>query len=479
MHRPRSIRARLLIGILVPLAAILFSTAWWSYEVAKHESEELFGARLATSARVLEAIVARQVERATLARPLVIELPDALAHATDDAGTALGHPYEAKIAFQIWRDDGTLLVRSASAGERPFGGHVPGFSTQTVDGQLYHVFVLRSGDTWIQVAENHEVRAELIDDLGLAVMTPLIVGAILLLVIVNLLVQYALRPLRQLAAHIEQRKPESLKPMALVDVPQEVAPVVSALNDLLTRVERAFERERRFTDAAAHELRTPIAALKLHAENLMNASTEGERRQSLARLDEGLTRTAKLASQMLTYSRTQNMSDAEAPRMIDLKHVVADAGASLEPLRRARSQEIRAAVSGAVGIVGEHTNVQRLVVNLLDNALRYAPDRSTIDVSVRSTRDHVVLTITNPGEAIPAELRERVFEPYYRVPGSGSEGSGLGLAIVKEIAAQHGATVEMTALAGKAGTAVTVSFPRATALGGHELAAADAARPGT
>ena len=134
--RARSIRARLLIGILLALVIILGSAAWWSYEVTKHESEELFSARLATSARVLEALLARSVEHATIASPLVIALPQELELGSNDSGSALGHPYETKIAFQVWREDGTLLARSTSASVRPFSPNVAGFSMQKVEGEL-------------------------------------------------------------------------------------------------------------------------------------------------------------------------------------------------------------------------------------------------------------------------------------------------------------------------------------------------------
>src|SRR5436305_13215848 len=123
MPHTRSIRARLLVAILLTLSLILGSSAWWSYEVARHESQELFGARLATSARVLDALVARQVQHATIASPLVITLPVELEHAPE-GDNRLGHPYETKIAFQVWDDEGKLLVRSMSAPERPFSRNV-------------------------------------------------------------------------------------------------------------------------------------------------------------------------------------------------------------------------------------------------------------------------------------------------------------------------------------------------------------------
>lgn len=464
--RPRSIRARLLVGILVALMLILGSAAWWSYSVTKHESEELFSARLATSARVLDAFVARQVERATIARPLVIDLPGELEHAADDAGTPLGHPYETKIAFQVWHDDGRLLVRSTSAPERPFSPDERGFSRQLVDGAWYNVFVLRSGGTRIQVAENDEVREELLHDLGVAVMMPLITGAALLLMLVNVLVAYGLAPLRQLAASIERRDPASLGQLEVRSVPEEALPVVRALDDLLGRVREALERERRFTDAAAHELRTPLAALKIHADNMARAATDADRLQSMRRLRQGLDRASRLAEQMLAYSRTQSASEREPRVPLLLAELVRESITCLEPLRGAKSQGIVVDVLGdaeACRIVGEPTKVQRLITNLLDNASRYAPERSSIRVALCRDGDHVALTVENAGVPIPPEMRTRVFEPYFRMTGSGTEGSGLGLAIVKEIADQHGAGIALDTRADGRGTAVRVRFPLADA----------------
>jgi two-component system sensor histidine kinase QseC len=455
----RSIRARLVASILIAMVAVLGLSAVGSYEVAKHESEELFGARLATSARVLEAMVARAVEDATLASPLVIALPKELEHEAGEYGSALGHPYETKIAFQVWRDDGTLLVRSMSAPSAPFSPNVPGFSTQQVNGELCHVFVLQSGNTWVHVAEKNEVRDELLHDLGIAVMAPLIGGTLLLLVLVNTLVLYGLAPLRQLAASIHTREPESIGPIELAQVPAEVRGVVGALNDLLRRVALAFDRERRFTDAAAHELRTPIAALKIHAENVVRASNERERAHSIGRLMQALERTSKLADQMLAYSRTQNAADDEPRVPVDLRALVRDAAMHLEPIRLRKSQRVRVeAGTEDMRVLGDPVKLLRLVFNLLDNASRYAPEHSTIEVTLERQGASVRLSISNEGAEIPPELRERVFEPYYRVPGSASEGSGLGLAIVKEVAMQHGASVCLEARRECGGTTARVAF---------------------
>ena len=462
MQPSRSIRQRLLIGILISLAVILGVAAWWSYTVSKHEAEELFGARLATSARVLEALVAKQVAHSTLASPIVIELPKELELAAGDAGTPYGHPYETKIAFQVWRDDGVLLARSASAPKTPFGPNAGGFSERHLDGELWQTFVLKSANTWIHVAEKDEVRGELIHDLGIAVMTPLIVGAVVLLLVANLIVRFGLAPLRELAATIEKRAPTALGTLEMSAVPREVAVVVQALNDLLERVRHAFEHERRFTDAAAHELRTPLAALRIHADNLKRAATESERKLSLEKLLRGIERATRLAEQMLAYSRSQTESDPEASTAIRLSAAVREAAANFEPQVRERAQRINIVEdSGAAAATfqGEPLKIQRLLHNLLDNAMRYSPIGSEIDVSISAEGKSLSLCIANRGAVIPQELRARVFEPYYRVAGSGSEGSGLGLAIVKEIADRHRAEVELSARSAGEGTIVKVRFP--------------------
>lgn len=471
MHPAHSIRTRLIVGLLIALAAILGAAAWGSYAVSRHESEEIFSARLATSARVLETLAARPVAQATIAQPIVIELPKELELGDNDQRSPYGHPYETKIAFQIWRDDGTLLARSTSAPQHPFGPNEAGFSQRKLGGVLWQVFVLKSGSTWIQVAEKDEVRDELVHDLGIAVMTPLIIGAALLLVTANLLVIYGLAPLQELAARIEERDPSSLGEVKLRQVPRELVPVVQALNDLLQRVRLALEHERRFTDAAAHELRTPLAALKIHADNLVRATTQSERRRSIDQLLRGLERTTKLAEQMLAYSRSQNDSDCEERVPIRLSEAVRETMASMEPLASENAQTLRFTNSRAedASLLGEPLKIQRLLRNLLDNAIRYGASGEAIEINLTAEDNSLVLSIANHGSTVPAELRERVFDPYYRVPGSRSEGSGLGLAIVKELATRHGASVELGVLDNDQGTVVRVRFPL--------LAAAHATKP--
>jgi two-component system sensor histidine kinase QseC len=434
----RSIQAVLLGGTIAVLVAVLGGAAWVAYEAGLDEAEELFDARLATSARVLEAMMARQLETATIATPLVIVLPEPLERLAEDDPSPLGHYYETQIAFQVRDEGGRILARSASAPEAPLAPLAAGFSTQAT----WRVFSLRSGHVWVQVAESDHGRSEMSGKLAWAAVLPLLAGIPVVLLLLSLLIRYGLAPLSQLAARIAAREPGSVAPLALSRTPAEIAPVLEALNGLLARVQAALERERRFTADAAHELRTPLAALQVHAQNAARAEGEAERRESLERMLAGLQRTTRLAVQMLELSRASAPRAAFAPT--SLAEVVQEA---------ARQLNARVELSGESTVNGDRDQLLSLITNLLDNALRHGGGKARVELA------GTTLAVLDEGPGIPEAERERVFESYYRVPGSAGAGSGLGLAIVREIAAQHGARVEIGAGPAGRGTRVSVIFP--------------------
>lgn len=436
----RSIQAVLLGGTLAVLAVVLGAAAWVAYEAAQDEAEELFDARLATSARVLEAMVARQLESATVAAPIVIELPEPLERATnDDEASPLGHPYETQVAFQARAGNGRLLARSSAAPEAPLAPLEPGFSTQG----SWRVFSLRSGVVWIQVAESDHARNELSPKIAWAAVAPLVIGLPVLLALLSLLIRYGLAPLSQLAARIRARRPGSLAPVSLPRTPTEIAPVLDALNGLLERVHEALERERRFTADAAHELRTPLAAVKVHAQNAARAQSDVERRRSLELMLAGLERTTRLAGQMLALSRASVPRPAHA--RVEIREVIEQA---------ARELGLAVEVEGDLEVSGDRDQLLSLAANLLDNAARHGAGRVRVELG------GATLSVLDEGPGIPAPLRARVFESYYRVPGTSAAGSGLGLAIVREIARQHEAEVRIAEGSGGRGARVSVNFPQ-------------------
>jgi two-component system sensor histidine kinase QseC len=456
--KPRSIRAVLLGGSIAVLLAVLGTAAWIGFEGSQDEAAELFDARLATSARVLAALYATRPPPATASAPIVVSFPGPLAAAAHDEAGPLGHYYETKIAFQVIDASGRLLMRSASAPDAAYAPLAAGFSTQ----KNWRVFTLRSGDVWVQTAERDDVRDELSAKLAFAAVTPLIVGIPLLLLLITLLLRYGLAPLTELAHRIRARQPGSLEPIRLARSPAEILPVLDELNALLERVQSAIARERRFTADAAHELRTPLAALKIHAQNAARAHSEAERRASLERMLAGLERAIRLAEQMLAFSRAT--ARAPAAEAVSLRQAVEDALEDLLP--RLKERGIKVSVAGARPeteplVRGERDKIATLARNLLDNAARYSPPRSAVHVEIANSGGTTRLSVSDEGPGIPPGLRERVFESYYRIPGAPGEGSGLGLAIVREIALQHGARVELTGGAGGRGTRVVVTFPSA------------------
>lgn len=453
-------RRRLAGWTLACLVFILGGMSMAAHLAAKHESDEIFSARLATSARVLEALVARQLSIATSPSPIIITLPPELEHARGGKPRSSGHPYENKIAFQVWDDQGVLLARSASAPDRAVSPLRPGFGKYRLGEEDWQVFVLQSGPVWILAAEKDEVRQEMIRELGMSILMPLVIGALLLVAAVNIVLLYNMRPLKSLAARIASREPGSLAPIELTTMPKELAPIVDELNALLTRVNAAFEREQRFIDAAAHEIRTPLAALQLHVQNALKADSIQERESCLAEAVVALRRTTNLAEQLLTFSRITSDLNVSAHTPLMLDEVCREVIAMQEPLLEERGQSIGLTVQGRCSIMGDHARLQRLLQNLIDNASRHGSPEGDVDVSVSAEGDRVVLEVANGGEPIPLNELENIFTPYYRMPGKSSVGAGLGLAIVKEIADQHGARVKVSPLPNGQGTCVSVFFPR-------------------
>jgi len=451
-------RRRLVVATLVCILLVFGGICVVARMVARHESEELFSARLATSARVLEALMAPSLSTATLTHPVVVTLPRELETAASDEEETFGHRYETKVAFQVWRDDGVLLAHSASAPAAALAPLKPGFSQHPTGATLWQVFALKSGRIWVLTAEKDEVRQELADYIGMSILAPLIVGGALLLVAIHLILLRSLRPLAELATRIAARKPDSLAPIALAATPLELVPIIRELNQLLDRIKAAFEREQRFINAAAHEIRTPIAALQLHVENALRSQTDAERATALDAALAGARRTSKLAEQLLALGRISARSDDYRMERLSLNDVCCDVIGAIEPLLAHRGQSIGLDATDACQVWGEPSQLRRLLQNLIDNASVHGATNGDIQVRLARQGADAVLSVANDGVPIPGKERDKLFIPYYRPAGSAPGGHGLGLAIVKEIADQHGAVVTLDTRADGQGTVVQVTL---------------------
>jgi two-component system sensor histidine kinase QseC len=267
----------------------------------------------------------------------------------------------------------------------------------------------------------------------------------------------SLKPLSALADAIRARSPRQLGRIEVAGVPSEVVPVVASLNELLAVVEGALEREKQFTGNAAHELRTPLAGIKAQAEAGLGSRDEREKTEALEAINLGVERASRMVGQLLTLARVDPESAALNRHSLDLSALAAEVVARHFPAARAKRIEL--AVSGnevAHMVPGEAQYLELLLSNLLDNAIRYSPEDSAVEVKLSQVAGEVCLEVEDSGPGIPRPDRARVFDRFVRLEGAPGEGSGIGLAIVKRIAELHGARIELCEPPGHPGLLVKV-----------------------
>lgn len=309
----------------------------------------------------------------------------------------------------------------------------------------------------VQVGERQDVRDELIEDVVSRLLYPLLYAFPVLATLVWLSVGKGLAPLQGITAEVASRAPHQLSPLEGKGAPDEIRPLVDALNGLLARLDTALENERRFTADAAHELRTPLAALKTQAQVAQRATDIDESRHALRQVVEGVDRATHLVEQLLTLARLE--PGAVPPRMesLALRALAVECAVALAPQAMDKSIEI-SVEEGVATIVGNAAMLGILLRNLVDNAIRYTPRGGWVSIKVLREKTRAVLEVCDSGAGIPPKERDQVIRRFYRVLGSGEDGSGLGLSIVQRIAEFHGATVELgESTAG--GLSVRISFP--------------------
>ena len=427
-----SLRRRLLGRLLTLFLLTWALLAALSYFAARHEIEELSDAELAQSARVLLSLTRHEIEEE--------ESADALS-AVIGAGA---HPYEEKIAFQVWRGE-ALLLRSSNAPAQPMSKG-PDFGAERIAGHVWRTFTLvdETLGVRISVGERDDVRDELIFDILATTLLPVLLTLPLLAALIWSGVSQALAPLDRVGAEIARRTPHQLDPLATGPVPLEVRPLVEALNRLLARLEGALTSERRFTANAAHELRTPLAALKAQAQVAQRAAADADRRHALEQIVRGTDRATRLIEQMLTLARLDPESVPVERQPVDLAALAAEVVGELAPQALERRIELALAETPRAIVAGDAALLAVLLRNLIDNAIRYTPEAGNVEVALHGGTQTVELTVTDSGPGIPAAERERVFDRFYRRADVGrATGSGLGLSIARRIADLHAGTMAL------------------------------------
>jgi signal transduction histidine kinase len=415
----RSLRVRLLIALLAMLAVAAAVMAALTYRSVLAETESIFDYQL---------------------RQMALSLRDQGEIAPDQARAFADEQLD--FVVQIWTVDGRTIYQSRIHPELPARALL-GLADISAGGQTWRTYSVATPLRVIQVAQPLQIRERLAANAALHSVVPLLFIAPLLALVVWWVVALTLRPLREVASDVQRRDEQSLAPLPVRELPEEVAPLVSALNALLQRLSQSLDTQRAFVSDAAHELRSPLTALKLQLQMLRRASDDEARGAAVDALAMGIDRATRLVEQLLALARSEPGAPPTATETLELSEVVRQAVADAVPLAIMRGVEIELFADQTVQVAGDRVALATLARNLADNAVRYSPRGARVEVRVSSTNGSPTLFVDDAGPGIPPADRDRVFDRFYRRAANDEAGTGLGLAIVKSVATRHGAAVSL------------------------------------
>ncbi|WP_390343576.1 ATP-binding protein [Variovorax boronicumulans] len=432
-----SLRARLLVFLLAAIVLAAGAQALVAYRTVLKEADDIFDYHMQQMALSLRA-----------------GLPPSAA-----VGGLGGAEQNFDFVVQVWTVDGVRIFESAEEAALPQLA-VLGFADVRARGTTYRVFSMQTRGLVIQVAQDMAARRHMAGSLALRTIVPVALMAPLLMLVVWWVVSLSLAPVARVRRQVASRQADDLSPVSEENLPEEVRPLVQELNLLFGRVRRAFDAQKHFVADAAHELRSPLAALKLQVQGLQRAPDDAARTLAVSRLSAGIDRATRLVEQMLALARHEASVAAGAkPETVDLAEVARLAISDAVAAAQARRIDIGVAQSDAGATVsGQPEALRMLLRNLIDNAVKYTPEGGRVDVDLVKRADAVELRVDDSGPGLPEAERARVLDRFYRSGEPQAPGSGLGLAIVKSIADLHGATVALEESASLGGLRVRLTF---------------------
>lgn len=432
-----SLRARLLVFLLAAIVLAAGAQALVAYRTVLKEADDIFDYHMQQMALSLRA-----------------GLPPSAA-----VGGLGGAEQNFEFVVQVWTVDGVRIFESAEEAALPQLA-VLGFADVRARGTTYRVFSMQTRGLVIQVAQDMAARRNMAGSLALRTIVPVALMAPLLMLVVWWVVSLSLAPVARVRRQVASRQADDLSPVSEENLPEEVRPLVQELNLLFGRVRHAFDAQKHFVADAAHELRSPLAALKLQVQGLQRAPDDAARTLAVSRLSAGIDRATRLVEQMLALARHEaSMAAGAKPETVDLAEVARLAISDAVAAAQARRIDIGVAQSDAGATVsGQPEALRMLLRNLIDNAVKYTPEDGRVDVGLVKRADAVELRVDDSGPGLPEAERARVLDRFYRSGEPQAPGSGLGLAIVKSIADLHGATVALEESQSLGGLCVRVTF---------------------
>jgi two-component system sensor histidine kinase QseC len=467
-----SIRKFLLLNLLLAITVTTIITSIGNYYVDQEEIHHNMDNLLSQAGLAFEAFIDSKNIKASELRNIQARI-NAIPQQTenffqDQSPSRYEGIYQDRYQFQLWNMQGKLLLRSQKAPTISLASSKEGFEDKKIDHAIWRSFTIRDvkSNLIFVVAEHYNNRNQLArrimkDDFYVMMLIYPLSGLLIWLIIGR-----GLSSIRRFANEVAQRAADRLDPIDFKVVPDEMIPLVDELNKLFLRLKQAFDREQRFAADAAHELRTPLAALKTQAQVALRAPNANERHNHLQQVILGVDRCTHVIQQLLTLCRmnpeTVTLDDLTE---VELPKIAAEVIAQLAPQAIAKHIEIEldAKMPNCV-ITGNATGIYALIRNLVDNAIRYTSEKGAIKVIIENKTKQILLRVIDNGPGIPAELRSRVFERFFRILGTNTQGSGLGLAIVLQIAKLHGGNVTLSVPESGKGLEVSVSFPCSSSL---------------
>ena len=414
-----SIRVRLLVSLLalLALAAVLMGAV--TYRNVLGETEAIFDYQLQQMALSLR-------DQGEIAAAQADNFADA----------------QLDFVVQIWTVDGRSIYASRAHSSLPARALL-GLATLNVEGHTWRTYSVATRDRVIQIAQPVEIRERLAARAAWRSVLPLLLMAPFAAFVIWWLAARNLAPLDRLTGEVRSRDARSLAPLVVTGLPDEVSPLAGALNALLERLRLSLDTQRAFVADAAHELRSPLTALKLQLELLRRASDDADRDAARDAIAEGIDRATRLVEQLLALARSEPGAAPATMARVDLAEIARRAVAETVAFAASRGVEFELVAEAPAFVEGDAVSLGLLVRNLADNAARYSPRRSRVQVSVVAGKAGTTLTIDDAGPGIPEAERQRVFVRFYRRAEAGESGSGLGLAIVKSVVGAHGASVAL------------------------------------
>ena len=412
---------------------------------AHEEIQEIYDAQLAQTTEVAASMLQQNIDEDDLV---------ALKHYFKETH----YEYEKFVALRIWKS-GKLLFATHNAEAIPAGVSPVGFSNQHVKGINYRVFVLNDSASGLRVEAYQDERArwDLVQKIIISILSPIALLIVCLPLLLWVGLRHGLKPLNMLSMQVEHRSPNELEPITEEHIPEEISPLVHALNGLLSKLQQSLYTERQFTNLAAHELRTPLAVIQTQLDAVIRDRNEESRQKGLLSLSQSVIRATQMIAQLLSLAR---LGSANIPQeRIALAPIAREVAAALSPL--ALKKQITFSFDGddSAYIHGNAEVLEMAIRNLIDNAIKYTPEQGSITITVHKAAEGNQCIVADTGAGIPADHLALVTERFYRLPGNREIGSGLGLSIVNRAAEIMQGSFILQNNAAASGLAAILQFP--------------------